>query len=83
MQITFQVALPANYRTRRNYVALTEALTAVAGEWISIPLSDVRGTCNKDKQTTIIQAATQRGLKVETTCGGGLIYVRLRPEGGR
>jgi hypothetical protein len=82
MQITFHVAPPANYRTRQDYAALITALTTAAGAWIAIPLSDVPGTKNKNKQMTVIQAANQCGLKIETACRGDQIYIRLWPEIG-
>jgi len=82
MQISMNVAPPANYCKRQNYAAFTTALTTAAGEWIAIPLSDIQGKRNKNKQTSVIQAASKRGLKIETTCCGDQIYIRLRQTGG-
>jgi hypothetical protein len=81
MDIQEHVAPPANYRQRQNYAAMIAALTTCSGNWIAVPLADLPGTRNATKQNAVIQAAKQRGLKIETTCQGQKIFLRLRPEG--
>jgi hypothetical protein len=47
------------------------------GEWASIPLEEIAGAANVNKQNSIGQAAKTRGFRVQTTVQAGRLYARL------
>ncbi len=69
---------PPSFRPHRSYTEVIQAITSVPGEWVRIPYSEVRGETSAARQSSIHQAATVRGLQVETTIRGEFLYVRLK-----
>jgi hypothetical protein len=80
---TILVGPPPEDRAPRSrlYDPFFEKLSAaLPGEWVSLPLSDVRGSYTGSKQTLIHCNARYPGLRVQTRIREDRILVRLRPE---
>jgi hypothetical protein len=62
---------------RRSYADFLKRIREENGGWVSVPLEEVAGQSTKAKQSVIISAAKNHGLKVQTTIQQGRIYVRF------
>jgi hypothetical protein len=61
---------------RRSYADFLTRIREENGAWVSVPLEEVAGHSTKAKQSVIISAAKNHGLKIQTTVQQGRIYVR-------
>jgi hypothetical protein len=61
---------------RRSYADFLARIREENREWVSVPLDEVAGQSTKAKQSVIISAAKNHGLKIQTTVQQGRIYVR-------
>jgi hypothetical protein len=81
MSIEFEappvVPAPVVRDRQHSYLNLFTALRSQHGEWCSIPLTEIAGKTNAQRQTRIHSVARQRGLKVQTTIQGEKLYARL------
>jgi len=64
---------------RRDYSAIFNALESNPTTWIAVDPADVGGDTTTEKQGRLHASARGRGLKIQVTAQGGLIYIRLRP----
>jgi hypothetical protein len=65
---------------RRSYLEFLERVRVEGGNWVSVPLDDVSGDSIKTKQSVILSAAKNKGLRVQTTVQKGRIYVRYKGD---
>jgi hypothetical protein len=65
---------------RRSYTEFLSRIREEAGGWVSVALTDVAGDSIKTKQSVILSAAKNFGMKVQTTVQQGRIYVRYRRD---
>jgi hypothetical protein len=73
-----QIEVHAPPRTlRRSYADFLTRIHEENGAWVSVPVGEVAGQSSKAKQSVIISAAKNHGLKVQTTIQEGRIYVRF------
>jgi hypothetical protein len=73
---------PEAVRTRNQYDVLIQELIKIPGDWIAADLTDITGRDNASKQRAVIQAASQRGLRIQTSVREGKIFVRMVVDGG-
>lgn len=72
------VAPPPRIRFRSSsYDSLFHALIADPGGWASLPLDEVGGRENREKQANLLAQAKRRGVRIQTSCQGGRIYARI------
>jgi hypothetical protein len=63
---------------RRSYADFLTRIGEEAGRWVSVPHDEVAGQTTKAKQSVIISAVKNHGLKIQTTFQQGRIYVRYK-----
>jgi hypothetical protein len=63
---------------RRSYSDFLTRIRDENGGWVSVPLTDVAGDSVKTKQSVILSAAKNFGMRVQTTVQKGRIFVRFR-----
>jgi hypothetical protein len=69
---------PPMVRLRYNYVPIIQAIVAASGNWYPVDPQLISGTSKATKQNRLWQAATQRGLKIQTSFQpDGFLYARL------
>jgi hypothetical protein len=72
------VAPPPRIRFRSSsYDSLFHALIADPGGWASLPLDEVAGRKNREKQANLLTQGKRRGVRIQTSCQDGRIYARI------
>ena len=61
---------------RRSYAEFLSRIREEAGGWVSVPLEEAAGLTVKTKQSVILSAAKNYGLKVRTTVQQGRVSPR-------
>jgi hypothetical protein len=76
--MSVELKTPPKVIEQRSYKKLVRRIIEADGEWLCLSLDEIApGQSVPAKQTRISQAASARGIKVQTTYQGGSIYVRL------
>lgn len=71
---------PPMVRLRYNYAPIIQAIVAASGNWYPVDPQLISGISKATKQNRLWQAATQRGLKIQTSYQvDGFLYARLIP----
>jgi hypothetical protein len=65
---------------RRSYLKFLDRVRVEGGNWVSVPLDEVSGETVKTKQSVVLNAAKNRGLRVQTTVQKERIYVRSKGD---
>lgn len=79
--MTVELSAPPKSKERRKYKSIIDQVVAADGEWLRITHDEIApGSSVAAKQTRIWQAASIRGVKIQTTAQEGAIFIRLQKE---
>lgn len=62
------------------YGTFLDALVANPGRWASLPLAEITGASRYKKQVTILNAAKNRRIRIQTTVQQERLYARTMTE---
>jgi hypothetical protein len=77
-QMKIGTAAPSKIRTRHNWTPLVNAvLNAAPKTWVNVPLSDLPGADNAQKQSHVHAAMSRNEIRCRTQTEGGVLFIQL------
>ncbi|HEY3987968.1 MAG TPA: hypothetical protein VGM02_01635 [Acidobacteriaceae bacterium] len=73
-------AVPTSARQPHDWTPLIETLTAHPDTWFNVPLTDLPGASNHQKQVNVHGAGRRNNLSVQTRVEAEFLFVRTKTK---